>query len=195
MSDGKLDRLCVIVSAWADRVGTVPPGADWAWRTHLFRLVRRGITLVPGFGIVRLSWIYIADLVEALVLAAQRGQRLSPVQNSSREDQGLYYVALDEKPTLIDVIHLAAKVQGCRTPRTINVPTCLVRLGASFNDFRGRILGRAYLLNLDKIREALAGSWLCSPDKIKRDLGFTCRTDLASGFRLTSQWYRDQGWL
>jgi nucleoside-diphosphate-sugar epimerase len=148
---------------------------------------------VPGTRVFRLSWIYVGDLVEAILLAAERGQRLA--HDPSGTGQGLYFVSLDEHPTMAEAAELAAAVQGRPRPRTFHIPLFLCWLSAYFNELRTRLTGRLFLVNPDKFREALAGSWICSPAKAKRELGFTCRTDLAAGFRLTSQWYLDQGWL
>lgn len=178
-----------------------PPIVFGPWDRYLvrlFRLIRSGINLVPGPMMPRHSWIYVDDLVEAMLLAAERGQRLADPGidgPNSLDDQGLYFVALDEQPTLAEVAYLAAEAQSCRAPRTIHVPRFLCWMGARFNDLRTRILGRTYWLCSDKLREALAGSWICSADKAKRELGFVCRVNLTQGFRITIDWYHDQGWL
>ena len=68
-------------------------------------------------------------------------------------------------------------------------------LGARINDYRTLLTGRVFWLNSDKIREALAGSWICDASKAKRELGFSCRTDLTTCLRATVRWYHDQDWL
>jgi nucleoside-diphosphate-sugar epimerase len=160
----------------------------------LFALARSGLNVVAGFKLFPLAIIHVTDLVEAMHLAAERGRRLAPVQESPN-DQGLYFVAMDDQITLVQMARLAAEVQGRRPPLTICLPSILCWFIAWFNDCRSPLMGRPYFLNSDKIREALAGAWICSADKAKRELGFLCRTDLAGGFAGASQWYRDQGWL
>lgn len=181
--------------ALADRLPVTilrPPavfGPHDPYLLRLFGLVRRGINLIPGPTMTRLSWIFVEDLVQAMLLAAERGQRLTS------HSQGLYFVALDDRPTLAEVADLAAEVQGYRVKRTFHIPRFLCWFGARFNDLRTRLTGRTYWLNSDKLREVLAGSWICSPDKAKRELGFLCRVSLSQGFRLTSEWYYANGWL
>lgn len=160
----------------------------------LFRLVQSGVNIVPGSHLSRISWIHVADLVDAMVLAARRGLRLAAL-DAGPADQGTYFVALDEYPTLSEVADLAAHVQGLAIRRTYHVPTFLLWVGCWVNMVRMWILRRPAFLNTDKVREILAGSWICSPLKAKRELGFTCATGLADGFRLTCQWYHQQGWL
>jgi nucleoside-diphosphate-sugar epimerase len=157
----------------------------------LFRLARWGIMFVPGRQLFRLSWIDVADLVEAMILAAQHGRRLT----ADRDDAGVYFVALDERPNVAELTQLLAEIVGRRRLRIFHVPAALGWLGVHINNLRSRLTGRAYWLNADKIREALAGSWICDPSRAKRELGFACRSDLASGLRDASRWYREQGWL
>jgi nucleoside-diphosphate-sugar epimerase len=159
----------------------------------IFRMARRGLAVLPGREPFQLSWIYVSDLVDAMLLAAERGQRLAPPGRGSAE-QGLYYVAMDEHPIVTEATQLAAAAQGSRLRRIIRIPACLCRLAGAVNEVRSLMTGRAYWVNLDKLSEALAGSWTCRPDKAKRELGFLCRTGLAEGFRLTLEWYRQQGW-
>jgi nucleoside-diphosphate-sugar epimerase len=161
----------------------------------LFRLVQRGINVIPGPTIPQLSWIHVGDLVEAMVVAAERGQRLPPDSGTGLEEQGVYFVALDDRATMAEAANLAAEVQGLRIKRTFHVPRLLCRFVARFNDLRTWITGRPYWLTSDKLREVLAGPWICSAEKARRELDFVCRIDLAQGFRLTCQWYHEQGWL
>ena len=165
------------------------PGDPYTFK--LFRLARWGVMLVPGRRVFRLSWIDVADLIEAMLLAALRGRRL----DSASEETGVYFVALDERPTIAELTQLLAETAGRRRLRTFHVPIFLGPLGAYINDLRSRLTGRAYWLNPDKLREAVAGSWICDPSKAKRELGFACQTDLASGLRAASRWYHDHGWL
>jgi nucleoside-diphosphate-sugar epimerase len=50
------------------------------------------------------------------------------------------------------------------------------------------------LLNLDKIREAVAPGWECSDEKLRR-LGYQPGASLEDRFAETAAWYRAQGWL
>jgi hypothetical protein len=50
-------------------------------------------------------------------------------------------------------------------------------------------------LNLDKAREAVAGSWACSPTLIQQETGFCCERSLEDRINETVDWYVRQGWL
>jgi nucleoside-diphosphate-sugar epimerase len=160
----------------------------------LLRLARWGIALRPGHRNFRLSWIYVADLVEAMLLAAEQGRRLLPKVHPE-DDTGVYYVALDEQPTIREFANLLAEQIGRRKFWDISVPPLLCWLGASVNDYRTRLTGKPYFLCPDKLHEALAGSWICDAGKAKRELGMVCRTDMRAGLHATVRWYQDQGWF
>jgi len=175
-----------------------PPSVFGPWDANtlwLFRTVRWHVNFVPGRSASRLSWIYVSDLVEALLLAAERGMRLVRTESGPESERGIYFAALDEWPTLAEVGALAAQALDCRLWHTFHMPGPVCQLYARCNDVLARLIRRPILLSHDKITEGLAGSWLCSAEKAKRELGFVCRIGLAEGFRRTAAWYRDQGWL
>jgi nucleoside-diphosphate-sugar epimerase len=187
--------------AVADRVAVTvvrPPSVFGPWDFHtlrLFRAVRWRINCVPGGRDIRLSWVYVGDLVAALILAAERGARLRPVEQGPDDEQGIYYAALDEQPTLAEVGRLAASALQMQLWHTFYVPGPILRLFARVNTLRAWITRRPILLSSDKIQEGLAGSWLCAADKAKQELGFTCRMGLVEGFERTAAWYRANGLL
>jgi nucleoside-diphosphate-sugar epimerase len=51
------------------------------------------------------------------------------------------------------------------------------------------------MLSRQKLPELLAPGWVCSTEKIRRDLGFTAPTSLTEGVSRTLEWYRGEGWL
>ena len=59
----------------------------------------------------------------------------------------------------------------------------------------GQIRRQPSLLNLDKIREAVASAWECSDEKIRQELDYQPAATLEERFSETAQWYREHGWL
>ena len=58
-----------------------------------------------------------------------------------------------------------------------------------------RLTGQPALLNDQKLIELRQQYWVCSAEKARRELDFEAQYDLATGVRLTAQWYRENGWL
>jgi nucleoside-diphosphate-sugar epimerase len=160
---------------------------------EMFRPIARwGIHVVPGRGECRYSLIHVADLVEGLLLAAERGERLHP---SGPPGQGVYFLAADDDPTYAELGTAMATALGKQRATVLHVPRPLMRLFGLCGDAMGRICRRPGWVNSDKIAEALAGSWTCSSVKARTHLDWSPAAALAERQRETAQWYRQAGWL
>ncbi len=197
------DRVPVTILRPSIVFGPWDPNTLW-----LFQAVWFGFNLIPTLQDSRLAWLHVADLAEAMVLAAERGQRLAPVGQAAlpvipegplgtdvESGRGIYFVAMDEMPTLAQASDMAARAMNRRLPLLIYLPVLACWLLGLFNELLARVLRRSILLNADKMAEGVAGSWICTCDKAKRELGFSCRIDLREGFRQTVNWYRAHGWF
>jgi nucleoside-diphosphate-sugar epimerase len=182
-----------IVLGEGDRVGL-----------SMFRMIDHQRThLVPGWARSSLSIIHVADLVPALIAAAERGTRLpAPAAGSNGEvtggrldPRGYYFVTSDEHPTYAQLGRMVGEAVGRRRILVIPVPGPIVWPIAACVEAVGRVRRRAPFAGLDKAREALAGHWTCSPARARADLGFAPAAPLAERLRQTAEWYRRQGWL
>jgi nucleoside-diphosphate-sugar epimerase len=162
----------------------------------LFRSVRKGISIIPGRTPFRLSLIDVRDLVEALLLAATRGRRLSPgAPDDESASRGIYFVASPETPTFAELSREIAHALGRPSVTTIRLPiTCAFALAAPA-ELAARVRGRPFLLNMDKLREAAAGSWTCRTERAGRELAFQPGAGMAERLRQTADWYRENGRL
>jgi len=160
---------------------------------EMFRPIARwGIHVVPGRGECRFSLIHVADLVEGLLLAAEKGERLHP---GGSQGQGIYFMAAEEDPTYAELGAAMAAALGKKRATVVRLPRPLVRLVGLSGDAMGWIRRRPGWVNSDKIAEALAGSWTCSSVKARTHLGWSPASTLADRLRETAQWYRQAGWL
>lgn len=187
--------------AVADRVSITivrPPCVFGPWdplTLVLFQGIRLGVNFNAGMNDFRLAWIHVADLVEGLIEASRNGERLPAVAEDAPPGHGIYFMAMDEMPTLREASELAARAMNRRLRAFIYLPEFVCRFLAKINGRLAQIAGKPRLMNPDKIAEGLAGSWMCAADKAKRELGFSCRIHLDEGLRLLAEWYRGQGWL
>ena len=150
---------------------------------------------MPGFKTQRFSVIHADDLAHLLILAAQRGRRLPPLgQDGDSAGQGYYFAACEQDPTYADLGRLVAESAG---RRVLVIPTVMpvVRLVAAGCEAISRVSRQPMPVNRDKVREIVAGSWVCSAQKAKNDLGFEVGAPLIERLRQTVQWYREEGWL
>lgn len=130
------------------------------------------------------SLVYVADLAEAIVLAAI---------NTAAAGQ-TYFVCNDQPYFWSTVVETLAQVMN-RKVRTVAVPFPIAYLVASGMEFWGFIRRRATMLSRQKMVELAQPFWVVSNAKIKKELHFEPRTALEDGIRSTFDWYRQQGWL
>jgi nucleoside-diphosphate-sugar epimerase len=158
---------------------------------EIFSAVARfGIHVVHGHGDRRISLIAVADLVECIVLAAEKGERV--VQDGS--GRGIYFAGAGDLSHVelgIAIAHALRK----RVPRIVRVPGGLMRVAGFCGDVVSRIRRHPGWVSSDKISELLAGSWTCSSAKARRQLGWSPAAPLADRLRETAQWYLDARWL
>ncbi len=156
----------------------------------VFRGAARGWHVVPGRASNRVSMVHATDLSHALLAAAERGERAAP---DGPEDQGLYYVADPAQPTYADFGRLVARALD-RETRVVRLPAGIVWCAAAASEAVARIRDAKTVLNLDKYREARAGSWVCDATKAADALGFAPVAPL-DRLRQTAEWYRAEGWM
>jgi dihydroflavonol-4-reductase len=160
---------------------------------EMFRPIARwGIHVVPGRGERCFSLIHVADLVEGLLLAAEKGERLHP---NGSPGQGVYFMATEDNPTYAELGQAIAAALGKKRAAVVRLPGPLVQLIGLCGDAMARIRQRSGWVNSDKIIEALAGSWTCSSAKARTQLCWFPVAALAKRLYETAQWYRQAGWL
>lgn len=162
---------------------------------EMFRPIEKtGVHLVPGYRQKRYSLIYAGDLVNLLISAATKGERLPPNSDGAPPGQGYYFAACDETPSYAQLGRLIGQALGRRT-LVIPVASPVVWTVAFFGEIVGQIRRRPVVFHWDKAREALAGSWICSASKARDQLGFQTPLPLAERLRQTAAWYREAKWL
>ncbi len=160
---------------------------------EIFRSIARwGVHVVPGRGDHRLSLVHVDDLVEGLLLAAEKGERLGEFGSQGR---GVYFLAAEEAPTHAELGLAIARALGRGSPALVRLPGAALRLLGVGGDLLARTGRRPGWINSDKFREALAGSWVCSSAKARDELGWRPAAPLADCLRETAEWYRLAAWL
>ena len=160
---------------------------------EIFRPIARwGIHVVPGRGESRFSLIHVADLVEGLLLIAEKGERLIP---GGSPGQGVYFMADQDAPTYAQLGTALAVALGRKRATVVRLPQPLMRLAGLCGDAMGRFRRRPGWINSDKTAEALAGSWTCSSLKARTQLAWAPAAPLADRLSETARWYRQAGWL
>jgi nucleoside-diphosphate-sugar epimerase len=154
-------------------------------------IARWGLHMVPTLQDHNFSMIHAEDLATALYETAQSGRRVKADDGVT----GTYFVAANEHPTYADFGRRIGQAVGRTRVRVLYNPGISIKTAAAANQFIGRLRQRPQILNPDKAREALAGSWTCSNAALEKDTGFRPVVSLDKRLRQTALWYADQGWL
>ena len=192
----------VAVERLANRVATtvVRPGIVFGERDRgtlpMFRSVYRlRVHAIAGLNPPLLSVIHVADLVDLLVRAAEKGQRLASPRRRDSLGTGYYFACVPEYPDYLQLGRMLHRVLGRRRTWYIHIPEPIPWLIGGASQAVGWIRGKPNSLNIDKIREALVPSWACSCQAAEQDLGFAPREPLIERLRATADWYRRHQWL
>lgn len=158
-----------------------PNDKDFLW---YFKFVKRGIMPFIGTKKRHVSVIYVKDIARAVLQVILSGKMygktflLNDGQQYSWEDIG----------------NVISSVM-CRKPLSLHIPESSAKAAAFVFEILSCWSGRATLLDRQKINEFLQPSWLCSSEKIKRELGFFAEYSLEKGLKETYGWYREKKWL
>jgi len=164
-----------------------PPTVYGEWDRELlkvFKFARTGLAPVFGDGSQELSVIYAGDLAAALVAAAT-----APAASNR-----VYYAAHPAVITSRELVRAIGRAVG-REPLIVPLPRSLARGLLWTIGSIAHLAGRATLLSGDKAAEFLAPAWTCRPDALARDAAWRAETDLETGLRRTTAWYRRERWL
>ncbi|WP_375773750.1 NAD-dependent epimerase/dehydratase family protein [Archangium gephyra] len=150
----------------------------------LFKLVARGLRLELGGGPRPLTLVDVEDVVDLLLLLAERDEALGQA----------FFIGHSQPLTLEELQGLVAEALGVQ-PRTLRVPPAVLTALATVADGVSRVTGRRLALNRKFARQLLVPAWTCSSAKAERLLGFRATRDVADSLRRSAHWYKEHGWL
>ena len=137
------------------RAPTVYGGAE-AGVSKISAWVKRGLMVNPSKKDMYFSFVYVGDLVNALVLAAT-------AEGAKNET---FFITENTVYTWEDFINKLAAAMGVKKPIILNLPPVLLRLAGFCYGTIARIFHTVPALNYDKVAEDLAdGHWACSSKK------------------------------
>ncbi len=175
------------VKSWEDKLPVViiRPSAVYGPRDRdiyfFFKLAKLGIIFI--WGETYLSLCHVADLVEAIILAAE-----------NNKSSGIYFVSDGMAYSSIVVADKIAEAVG-RNPLKVRVSKGLLYRIASIYEQWYRISQKPALINRGKVREMIQPYWICDISRARAELNYTPSVSLKEGIRMTAEWYIKNGWL
>jgi dihydroflavonol-4-reductase len=149
-----------------------------------FKLVKKGLVLRIGGAERRLSFVDVDDVVDQLLLQAERPEAVGQA----------FFSASDETATVEHLMRLVADLMQVNAT-TVLVPPALLSLLAAVADVVTTVSGRKLPLNRKLARQLLAPGWTCSIDKAKRLLGYSPKRGIPESLARSAQSYLQLGWL
>lgn len=150
----------------------------------MFKMVRGRFAPILGFRPKHYSFVYVDDLVEAILAAAATARCAGetyfvtePTVHSDRDVLAALEAALERRAWKPRIPHALGWT--------------LAALGSAVTPLRRR----PPLMNLRRMRELVCERWVCSSSKLKEHTGYECPTTLAEGTAAAARWYLQQGWL
>ena len=149
----------------------------------LFKMMNNRITPVVGNGSEpKLSLVYVKDVVQAIIKAAEQTE---PGVNT-------YFVSShitcwNEIKQISEIVLGKSTVQVKLKPNWVLKIAGLIETTATF-------FGTYPVVNREKANEMIL-EWTCSFDKAKKELGYEPEFTLEEGISRTLHWYKKEGWL
>lgn len=150
----------------------------------LIRSISRHVDFAVGFRPQILTFIYIADLVQAAFLALTHG-KAGQIFNLS---DGKTYTSR----AFSDLVQMEL---GIKHVFHITAPLWMLRLICTIGEGIGKLTGKLSLFNSDKYRILKQRNWQCSIRLAREELGFTPRWPLVRGVKASIDWYKNNHWL
>jgi nucleoside-diphosphate-sugar epimerase len=147
-----------------------------------FRIIKKGF--IPYWGDGKTSMLYVDDLINAIILAAEKQEAVG----------NTYFISDGYVYTNKSIIHEIGSTLN-KNPRKIRVPRAILPIISFFSERISKIMGNRTMINKDKIKELLHKEWICDITRAKNELGFKPQIPLKKGVQWTANWYRIHKWL
>jgi nucleoside-diphosphate-sugar epimerase len=149
----------------------------------LFRLASHGISLMVASPATPFTFIYVDDLIAALMAAATDERAVGQTM----------FLGHPAPETADGLMRALADAFG-RTYRPVRLPSFVMQIAGAAGDVCWK-LGLKPAVDGARAAEIRAGGFVCAVDRAREVLGFTAAVPLWDGVARTVRWYRDQGWV
>ena len=151
---------------------------------NFFKMVKKGWALQIGDTPKKLSLIYIADLIQAMIQACGK----SPTKNK------IYFITDGEFYSWEDITRNAAARMNVST-RVLRLPEVILSPIAIVFELLAIFSSKPALFDRQRMIDIRQSSWTASPENFFRDFGFKPEFGLVAGLTDTLDWYHQQKWL
>ena len=149
----------------------------------LFQLARRGVVIAAAPLATPFTFLFIEDLVRAIVLASTDDRAVGETFFVGHRD-----------PQRVEVLVRTLVAAFGRRFRPLPVPSALIGMLAQAGEVCWK-LGWQPTIDRGRLAELRAGGFVCSVDRIRDRIGFEAQMPFHDGIERTAQWYRQNHWI
>lgn len=149
----------------------------------VYQTLAKKLELYVGFGKQELTFIYVKDLVRAML----------DLIASDQEYKG--YFATDGHIYSAEEMNRIVKNELDTSALPIRLPVVLIRFIAFISEKISSFAGNYPALNVEKVKELGAKSWNCDYTGLSEDINFTPQFDLKKGMKETIAWCKQEDLL
>jgi len=150
----------------------------------LFKSVKNRLMVEAGGPDRPLSYVYVEDLVQGIVLAGTKQEAAGQVFNITGPEDG----------TFLAFQRVIAQQMNRRALSFRPSPTLMRFIGWSADQFQ-RVTGQNHAFGSDKVTEALAASWAVSGEKATDLLGYQGQIGFEEGLQKTLVDFEKRQWI
>ena len=136
--------------------------------------------IFPFWGKCYYSMLYIEDLVQGIILAAE----------NNKAEGKTFFLAHNMVYSNEDIAREISEALGVK-PVRIRLPRSLFPVLG----FIGQKFDKKGIINRDRLIDFGFTNWTCAPNTAEKELGFTAKTELREGIKWTADWYKTHQWL
>ena len=149
-----------------------------------FKTFAGGLNSVIGFDTKYLSLVYVEDLADGIILAAEK-----EIANSQK-----YFLCFDKAYNWDEIGDLTSKILGKKAFK-IRLPHSVIYSVGYLAELFSTFSSKPATLNIEKCKDITQLRWICSNEKAKKELGFKPKFTLEESFKKTIDWYKEMKWI
>ena len=142
------------------------------------------VDFAVGFEPQVLTFVYVKDLVGAIMTAVERGVK-----------EGTYNVTDGGEYPSRAFSDLIQQEMGVKRVVHITAPLWVLKAVSVVAEETGKLTGRPSTLNRDKYKMMAQRDWRCDISGMTDVIGYHPQWDLARGVKETIAWYKKEGWI
>ncbi len=151
---------------------------------NFFKMLKKGWALQIGETPKKLSLIYVADLIQAMMKACSK----SPTKNK------IYFITDGEFYSWEDITKSATDKMSV-SARVLKIPEGILSLIGIIFELLAVFSSKPALFDRQRMIDIRQSSWTASPKKFFCDFGFNPEFSLRAGLSDTLDWYHREKWL